>query len=59
MNIFENKENKKALVNLRKINVSFKGKSISCDAFMYYGKLFVPIRNIVEVMNKSITYDET
>ena len=55
----ENKENKKALVNLEKINISFKGKSISCDAFMYYGNLFVPIRNIVEVMNKSIIYDET
>lgn len=59
MNIIENKENKKALVNLEKINISFKGKSISCDAFMYYGNLFVPIRNIVEVMNKSIIYDET
>ena len=55
----ENKENKKAIVNLEKINISFKGKSISCDAFMYYGNLFVPIRNIVEVMNKSIIYDET
>ena len=55
----ENKENKKALVNLEKINISFKGKSISCDAFMYYSNLFVPIRNIVEVMNKSIIYDET
>lgn len=38
--------------------MTFKDNSVSCDVFMYYGQLFVPVRTAAELMDKSIIYDD-
>ena len=54
----DNVEKQSALVKTKRVNMTFKENSVSCDVFMYYGQLFIPVRTAAELMDKSIIYDD-